>query len=68
MIEDQGIQGRIPPGQFFSSLTNVRTLSLARNRFTGPMPMSVAKLGTFLQRLDLSGNRLSGRISITALG
>ena len=47
-----------------SSLTALRTLSLARNRFTGPMPMSVAKLGSFLKSLDFSGNLLGGRISV----
>ncbi|KAG8043744.1 hypothetical protein GUJ93_ZPchr0458g22400 [Zizania palustris] len=55
-LKTNALHGPIPD---LSTLTNLKALYLAGNRFSGPFPTSVALLRR-LRSIDLSGNRLSG--------
>ncbi|KAJ1398318.1 Protein kinase domain [Sesbania bispinosa] len=64
VLEDLNLQGSIQP---LTSLTNLRLLSLKRNRFNGPIP-NLSNL-TALRLLFLSHNNFSGEFpsSLTSL-
>lgn len=54
------LSGRIPDG-FFEQCGSLRSVSLGRNRLTGPLPVSLSYCST-LTHLNLSSNQLSGRL------
>ncbi|KAG2310345.1 hypothetical protein Bca4012_024850 [Brassica carinata] len=54
------LSGRIPDG-FFEQCGSLTSVSLARNRLTGPLPVSLSYCST-LTHLNLSSNQLSGRL------
>jgi len=58
-----GLAGTIPD---LSSLTELRTIYLNSNNFTGPLPESLGKLrSNLLRSIDLSSNDLQGTIPAT---
>ncbi|KAL1213331.1 Leucine-rich repeat receptor-like protein kinase PXC2 [Cardamine amara subsp. amara] len=54
------LSGRIPDG-FFEQCGSLRSVSLANNKLTGALPVSVSYCST-LNHLNLSSNQLSGRL------
>lgn len=57
-VESTNVSGPVPA---FLSSTNLSALILSDSNFSGPIPAALATLPN-LRYLDLSGNRLSGRI------
>ncbi|KAJ4835899.1 hypothetical protein Tsubulata_006159 [Turnera subulata] len=60
LLQENKLSGRIP--ESFSSLQNLYELQLARNKLEGPIPCGISELNHFSSVLNLSYNKLSGKI------